>query len=383
MNICILGASGSIGTQTLEVISENKTNFTLVSFSVGHNDECIDKIIKNHPSVTHVFLLDKSKCESLSNKYKNIKFLCDDGDLSNIITLSNPDMVVNALVGFAGLLPSIRTLKENRKLALANKESLIIGGEIINKMLKKKMGVLYPIDSEHSAIWKCLKVDDKNVDKLVITGSGGAFRDLKRSELTTVSKNDALKHPTWNMGSKITIDSATMMNKGFELIEAHYLFGYSSDKMMVKLHSESMLHSAVLYKNGLYRGEINPPSMKNPIKFAVFEGNIEFETQTFNSFDELENLHFKDFDPIRYPLVSVARSVIEKKGNLGAIVNAANEVAVRAFLNEQISFLDIEKVIYECIKKIPYEKVKTVDDLVRANNETVKVANEIVEGLKK
>lgn len=375
--ICLLGASGSIGSQTIEVIENNPSEFCLVAFSVGHNDQIIEPLLKKHKHVKHVFLLNGENKNKLAKKYPDVTFMSDENDLTNIISLSNPDMVVNALVGFSGLLPSIKSLEENRLLALANKESLIVGGEIINNLLKTGHGKLYPIDSEHSAIWKCLKVENTGVKKLVITASGGAFRNLNRSELANVTKDDALNHPTWKMGNKITIDCATMMNKTFEIIEAHYLFGYKSNKIDVVLHQESMLHSAVQYSN-YFRGEINPPDMKNPIKFAIFEGNIDFETQIFNSFGDLTNLHFKPFSLDRYPLVSLAKKVIDKKGNLGAIINAANEVAVHAFLNDQIGFLDIENIVFNTLKKIPYKKVKNVSDLIKANNEARRVAEILI-----
>jgi len=378
MKICLLGASGSIGTQTIDVINNNPSDFTLVSFSVGNNDKPIDEILLKHKKVEYVFMLNTEKAKLYSEKYKNVKFLSSDGDLQEIITLSNPDMVVNALVGFSGLLPSIRTLQENRKLALANKESLIVGGELINRLLEKGNGALYPIDSEHSALWKCLKVDNQNVEKLIITASGGAFRNLTRDELKNVTKDDALNHPTWKMGNKITIDCATMMNKAFEIIEAHYLFGFEADKIMVKLHKESKLHSAVKYKNGLYRGEINEPDMRNAIKFAMYEGNIPFETTTFDAFDDLKELTFADFVLDRYPLVGLAKRVIEEKGNLGAVINSANEVAVKAFLNDEITFLDIENIVFDTVNKIPFEKVNCVEDLITANDEAKKYALHLV-----
>lgn len=380
--ICLLGASGSIGMQTLEVIEKNPSEFTLISFSVGHNHKVIEPILSKHKQVKYVYLIENDIVDFLKEKYPEITFLTGTHDLENIISLSNPYMVVNALVGFSGLLPSIRALEEDRVLALANKESLIVGGEIINRILEKK-GKLYPIDSEHSAIWKCLKVDEQNVDKLIITASGGAFRDFSREELKSVTKDDALRHPTWKMGDKITIDCASMMNKCFEVIEANYLFGYNSNQIMVKLHQESMLHSAVLYKDGLYRGEINPPDMKNPIKFAIFEGNIPFETQTFDDFSCLENLHFKDFDEERYPLVKLASEVIDRKGNLGAIINGANEVAVHAFLNDEISFLDIETIVFESVKKVPYKKASDINDLIAADKQARDFANKLVKEAKR
>ena len=236
MKILLLGASGSIGTQTIDVITKNPQDFTLVAFSVGVHTRCIYSILKKHPSVKYVFLIDHYKAKYYQKRYPNVTFLDDKSHkLEELITLSDCEMVVNALVGFRGLLPSITALENNKKLALANKESLVVGGEIINNLLKSGKGELFPIDSEHSALWKCLKVNDRNVSKMMLTASGGAFRNLSRDELINVTAKDALKHPTWKMGEKITIDCATMINKCFEIIEAGYLYNYPYSKIGVTL----------------------------------------------------------------------------------------------------------------------------------------------------
>lgn len=378
MNICLLGASGSIGSQTLDVIKQNPKDFTLVSFSVGKQTDKIEQILKDNPKASNVYLKDASLVEEFHKKYPSVNFVSGEENLSSLITLSKCEMVVNALVGYVGLLPSVTAIKNHKLLALANKESLVIGGELINKLLKEYNGTLYPIDSEHSAIWKCLKVDDKNVDKLYITASGGAFRNLKRDQLVNVTKNDALKHPTWNMGNKITIDCASMMNKGFEIMEAYYLFGYKYEQVEVVLHDESMLHSAVKYKDGLIRGEINKPDMRNPIKFALYQGNIPFDTTVFTKFDDLKDLHFHKFDINRYPLVGLAKEVIDKGGNLGAIINAANEVANRAFLEDKISFLRLEEVIFETLKRAKYISSPSLEELKLSHEQATKIALDLI-----
>ena len=384
MKICLLGASGSIGQQTLDVMSKNPNDFTLVSFSVGARHECIPSILKNNPNVTHIYLKDNKAKENYQNRFPNIVFYSGDEEyLNTIIRESDNEMVVNALVGFVGLLPSVTALENNKKLALANKESLVVGGTYINKLLKKGKGQLYPIDSEHSALWKCLKVDNKNVKRLVLTASGGAFRKLSLSELKDVTPEDALKHPTWQMGNKITIDCATMVNKAFELIEAYQLFGYKSNKLGVKLHDESLLHSYVEYEDGSCRGEFNKPDMRNPIMFALYEGNIPFDTITFNSLDELKDCHFHDFDIDRYPLVNYANIVIEKGGNLGAIFNASNEVAVRAFLSHKIPFLAIDKIIGETFNEVRYIKNPSLKSLVLTHKQATKVALKLVKEISK
>ena len=379
MKICLLGASGSIGQQTLDVIAQNPSDFTLVSFSVGARHECIPNILKDNPSVTHVYLKDKKQKDIYQKRYPNVVFYAgDEALINNLIVESDNEMVVNALVGFVGLVPSVTAIENHKKLALANKESLVVGGSYINKLLRKTKGELYPIDSEHSALWKCLKVDNKNVERLVLTASGGAFRKLSLDELKDVTPEDALKHPTWQMGNKITIDCATMVNKAFELIEAYHLFGYRSDRLGVTLHDESLLHSYVVYKDGSMRGEFNKPDMRNPIKFALYEGNIPFDTITFDSLEELKDCHFHKFDIDRYPLVGLADLVINKGGNLGATFNASNEVAVHAFLDHKIPFLAIDIIIRKTIDEVKYIKNPSLKSLIATHKKATKIAKRLV-----
>ena len=384
MKILLLGASGSIGKQTIDVINKNSGDFTLTGFSVGYRSRCISYILKKHPSVTHVFLRDDKARNRYSKKYPNVTFISEKNHhVEDLIEMVDSDMVVNALVGFSGLLPSIKALENNKKLALANKESLVVGGELINKLLDEGKGQLYPIDSEHSALWKCLKVDDQNVDKLMLTASGGAFRKLSRDELKGVTASDALKHPTWKMGDKITIDCATMVNKCFEIIEAGYLYRYPYNKIGVTLHDESYLHSYVKYENGLLRGEISKPDMRNPIKFALYEGNIPFKTETFDSLHKLKNLHFHEFDPNRYPLVNLSQLVLDKKGTYGAVLNRANEVAVHAFLKGDISFLDIEDIINKCMNEHKNIKHPNLKQIIQIDKEINQKANALVNEIRR
>ena len=384
MNILLLGASGSIGSQTIDVINKNPKDFTLVGFSVGYRSRCIGSILRKHPSVTHVYLRDHSRANYYSKKYPNVTFLDEKHNkLEELITLVDADMVVNALVGFSGLIPSIVSLENSKKLALANKESLVVGGELINNLLKEGKGELFPIDSEHSALWKCLKVDDKNVKKMMLTASGGAFRKLTRDELVNVKASDALKHPTWVMGAKITIDCATMINKCFELIEAGYLYNYPYSKLGVTLHDESHLHSYLIYEDGLMRGELSKPDMRNPIKFALYEGKIPFSTQTFNSLSDLNGLHFHEFDEKRYPLVPLAGIVLTKKGTYGAVLNRSNEVAVNAYLKDEIAFLDIERIVFKCMNEHKNIAHPTLKQILEVDNDINNKAKSMVELIKK
>ena len=372
MKLLLLGASGNIGYQTLNVIKSNQNNFELDGMSVGKNTRCITSIIKSNSSIKHICIQRKSSYNYYKNKYKNINFYYGNKGLEEIVVNSSADMVVNALVGFVGLLPTVRALENNKIVALANKESLVVGGEIVNKLLKEGKGKIYPIDSEHVAISKCLKVDNKNVKKLILTASGGAFRKLSRLELNNVTVNDALNHPTWNMGKKITIDSATMVNKCFEIIEAHYLFNYPYNKIDVILHDESYVHSLVEYKNKTLRAEVSKPDMRNPIKYALFETNIEFETQLVSTLDDFKEYHFHEFDIDRFPIVNIAKEVIQKGGYKGVILNAANEEAVYAFLNNKIPFVEIENIIYSFMNKYRNRKNPTLENIIKMDKKVRK-----------
>lgn len=366
--ICLLGASGSIGQQTLDVIKKHPESFSLVGFSVGNQREKVYDIINDFPVR---FICIKEKDESLVKEFPGIKFFFGDEGLNELISKSEPDMVVNALVGFVGLKPSITTLENNKTLALANKETLVAGGELIKSLLSKGNGRLIPIDSEHVALSKCLSVNNQNVDKLVITASGGAFKNLKRDDLKNVKPEDALKHPTWNMGKKITIDSATMVNKTFEIIEAYYLFGCNYSDIELMFNYESFVHSLVKYKDGSYRLEESYPDMRNPIRYALFEGNCEFDTVHVSRLENYKTSKLYPFDYDRFPIVKLAERVISEGGILGAVLNAANEEAVKAFLEEKISFIDIENIINYCFNNIhnlnqpSYEEIKKVDANIR------------------
>lgn len=348
--IILLGASGSIGSQTLDVMSENPSSFQLVSFSVGHNVERVHEIIKMNPSVARVCVISLVDKERLTAQYPNIQFFCGDSGLLRLVEESRADMVVNALVGFVGFLPTIAALNKNLIVCLANKESLVVGGEIINRLLNEGKGRLYPIDSEHVALSKCLtRVDKNNVKYLILTASGGAFRNLSREELSGVTKDDALQHPTWKMGPKITIDSATMMNKGFEVIEAYYLFGFEIEKIKILMHGESKVHSLIQLNDNSYVADIGAPDMHIPIRYALFEGNIPFDVFRGKELKDLGDFTFKDFDSQRYPCVGYAFWALSQKGIMPCVLNAANEEAVYAFLHSKISFLKIEDIIKKAL----------------------------------
>ena len=371
MKVCLLGASGSIGTQTIDVMDKNPKDFELVAFSIGRKVKKIKQILLKHPAVKYICLQDEEAAIRYQKKYPGITFYFGDSGLNELITNSKVDMVVNALVGFVGLKPTLTALENDLIVCLANKEALVVGGELVNKLLNEGHGKLFPIDSEHVALAKCLSIDDKDVDKLVITASGGAFRNLSREQLVEVKASDALKHPTWKMGEKITIDCATMVNKTFEIIEAHYLFGYPRERIDVLLHDESLIHSLVKYNNGLYRLDYGKHDMRIPIKWALYQGLTDFQTALVDDYHVYKKCHFHQFDIKRYPVVKWAEVVIKDKGTYGAVLNASNEVAVQAFLKSEIPFLMIEEIIdhfmdtHKNINNPNYDTLELIDNIIR------------------
>ena len=294
--ICLLGASGSIGTQTLEILKNNPKDFSLVGFSIGEKVNLLNEILKDFKEVKYICLKHEEDVKKIEKTYPNIKFFFGDNGLDALIENSGSDMVVNALVGFVGLKPSITAIKNRKILALANKETLVVGGELISSLLKEYDGKLIPIDSEHSALTKCLAIDNENVEKLIITASGGPFRNIPRNELYKVKKEDAVNHPTWAMGNKITIDSATMVNKTFEIIEAYYLFGYKYENIDLMFNYESFVHSLVKYKDGSYRLDEGHPDMRVPIKFALYEGTLDYETVYVKKLEDYKNSKLYPYD---------------------------------------------------------------------------------------
>ena len=256
--VLLLGASGSIGTQTLDILKQYSDRFTLTGFCLGNRDHVIPEILRDFPSVKAVYLKSEEKAKQYQETYPNVRFFSEKDGFAGLFEISDADMVVNALVGFAGLVPSIMALQQNRILCLANKESLVVGGALINQELALGHGKLYPIDSEHVAIRKLFtRVPLDEVETLYITASGGSFRDKKREELVNVTKEDALAHPTWSMGAKITIDSATMMNKGFEVIEAKWLYDFPLEQTKILMHKQSYVHSLVKKKDGTFVSDIS------------------------------------------------------------------------------------------------------------------------------
>ena len=375
--ICLLGSTGSIGRQTIEIINDNIKDFSLVGVSCGKNINELRKILLSNKNIKFACVQDEGNISLLEEEFKDVTFYFGDEGLIKLIDSSSCDMVVNALVGFVGFIPSVHTISKNIDLALANKESLVVGGELINDLLKKSTSKLYPIDSEHVALAKCLKgKKKKEIKRLVITASGGSFRDLSREELTNVTKEDALKHPSWSMGEKITIDSATMMNKGFEIIEAKHLFNLPLKKIDVLLHDESVIHSLVEFVDNSYLADLGPADMKVPISYALYEGKRQKINTKVLKLEEMGTLHFRKLDLKRYPCIEYALRSIKTGGTLPCVLNASNEEAVYAFLRNEISFLEIEEIINLMISSHRVIDNPTIEDIVYIDQLTRKLTIE-------
>ena len=353
--LILMGVSGSIGKQTIDIIKQHPDELQLVGVSVGENIDYLVSVL-NDFDIKYAYSINDN--EVLRSKFPGTRFFSGQEGLVEMARLQDYDMLVNALVGFAGFEPTLEAIKNHKDIALANKETLVAGGFIIMDALKEYKVDLYPIDSEHVAILQCLQGHNvADVRRLIVTGSGGAFRGLKRDQLKNVTLQQALHHPVWNMGAKITIDSATMMNKGFEVIEAHYLFNMPFDKIDVIIHPESTVHSMVEYNDGSIMAQMGVPDMHLMIKYALlYPRHMYDETTSYLDLSQLGSLHFEKIDYQRYPLVALAKKVGPYKGNFGAILIGANDEAVSLFLKERIAFTDIEKYISATLRAAHFIK---------------------------
>ena len=365
--IVLLGASGSIGTQTIDVCLDHKDELEVVGLSVGHNIKYLKEVL-NLIKPKYVCTMERQL--DLENEYPEITFFSGDEGLISLTSIDEYDLLVNALVGVVGFKPTLNAIERKKDIALANKETLVVAGDIVTKAIKDNGVNLYPIDSEHSAIYQCLIGNrHEDVKKLIVTASGGAFRDVPKSELVNATRADALKHPCWDMGAKITIDSATLMNKGYEVIEAHYLFDIDYDDIDVLMHRESIVHSMVEYKDGSVLAQLSNPDMRLPIQFALLSPNHVIR----NDYKPLDlasicTLHFEQIKEEKMHLINVAKMVGKKGGNFGAILNAANDTAVALFLKDKIKFLDIEKAIDAALEKATYNPNPTLDEVIDSYN---------------
>lgn len=368
--IVLLGATGSIGTQTIDVVNHHRNEFSIIGLSAGHNMKKLAELLDVCPDVKYVCVARAADKDEMQKMYPDLIFFCEDQGLCELASVLDYDIFVNAIVGFRGLLPTLSAIKNQKVIALANKESLVAGGPLVKEALKKYQVPLYPIDSEHSAIFQCLQGSHENeVDKLIITASGGSFRDKTRDELKEVSVAQALKHPNWNMGGRITIDSATMMNKGFEVIEAHYLFDIPYDDIDVLIHRESVIHSMVQFQDHAIIAQLGTADMRLPIQYALsYPDRLPMHHAEKFDFMKYPALHFEVADIKRYPLLGLAFDVGRKGGNLGAVMNGADEEAVALFLQEKISFLDIESYVIRAVEAALYIEHPTLQDLIEADH---------------
>lgn len=379
-NIAIIGATGSIGTQTLDIISRHPDRYNVTVLAAGNKvDTLIQLATRHRPKLA--IIANESLLWKLRNALQplGIETAAGPAALEDAMTREDVDMVVTATVGYSGLAPTIRAISAGKDIALANKETLVVAGELIKNLLKNSTSKIYPVDSEHSAIYQCLQGEDINsVEKLIITASGGPFRTFSKEMIAKVSVKDALKHPNWSMGAKITIDSATMLNKAFEIIEAHWLFDIPADKITAVVHPQSIVHSMVEFKDGGIKAQLGVPDMHLPIAYALGEATRLAGAERPLSLTDYATLTFEQPDTDRFPCIKLAQYALTHQGNSACIINAANEVANDAFLHERIGFLDIYKIIIQSLEHISFIKNPSYDDYVNTNNETRRYAESLI-----
>jgi 1-deoxy-D-xylulose-5-phosphate reductoisomerase len=378
-NIAILGSTGSIGTQTLEVIENSKEYFQVELLSANSNADLLaEQAIKFQPNA--VVIGQQEKYQYLKDKLNQypIKVYSGMEALEQAVQMDSIDIVLTALVGYSGLGPTLKAIEAGKPIALANKETLVVAGELVTKLAAEKGVNIYPVDSEHSAIFQCLAGEFHNkIEKIYLTASGGPFRGKKRDELLTITKAQALKHPNWVMGAKITIDSASLMNKGLEVIEAKWLFGLQKEQIDVIVHPQSIIHSIVQFNDGSMKAQLGLPDMKLPILYA-----LNYPNRILTDFKRFDFLNYPSFtfekpDLETFKNLALAYSAMEKGGNSPCILNAANEIAVELFLQDKIGFLAMSDLINDCLQKIEYIEKPSYQDYINTDLETRKLAFEL------
>ena len=378
--IAILGSTGSIGTQALQVIEEHSDRYEAYVLTANNRvEELIEQARKFKPEA--VVIANEAKYNQLKEALADlpIKVYAGEEALCQIVTDENIDMVLTAMVGYAGLKPTMNAIRAKKAIALANKETLVVAGELINELAQQFGTPILPVDSEHSAVFQCLAGEIGNpIDKVILTASGGPFRTYTLEQLATVTKAQALKHPNWDMGAKNTIDSASMMNKGFEVIEAKWLFGVRPDQIEVVVHPQSIIHSMVQFEDSSIKAQLGLPDMRLPIQYA-----FSYPDRLHASFPRLDfktctQLTFEQPDTKRFRNLALAYEALDKGGNMPCIINAANEVVVSAFLNDRISFLGMSDVIEKCMQQVSFIEKPTYEDYVATDKLTRIMANELI-----
>ncbi|MDE5419351.1 1-deoxy-D-xylulose-5-phosphate reductoisomerase [Labilibaculum sp. DW002] len=375
-HIAILGSTGSIGTQTLEVVEANPELFVVDVLTANNNvDLLIAQAKKFKPDVVVIAREDKYEYLSEALKDEDVKVYAGIDAISQVVGMSSIDVVLTAMVGYSGLLPTIKAIEAKKNIALANKETLVVAGEIIQKLALENGVSIYPVDSEHSAIFQCLIGEFENpVEKIYLTASGGPFRGKDRKFLEDVTSKQALKHPNWDMGAKITIDSASMMNKGFEAIEAKWLFDLKPEQVDVIVHPQSIVHSLVQFEDSSMKAQMGLPDMKLPIQFALtYPKRLKTSFERFNFLD-YPNLTFEPADSKNFRNLALAYEAMDKGGNMPCIINAANEIMVEAFLKDQVGFLQMSDIIEKCMDQLGFISKPSYEDYVVTDTETRKLA---------
>lgn len=369
--VAILGSTGSIGTQTLNVIDRHSELFEVYALTAHSNiDLLVEQAKKYRPEV--VAIADERHYKTLREALDGlpVKVFAGADSICQIAAMSPIDTVVTAMVGYSGLLPTVRAIEAGKKIALANKETLVVAGELVTDLALRNRVDIVPIDSEHSAIFQCLVGENENsVEKLILTASGGAFRDTPKDDLRLATAADALRHPTWKMGAKITIDSATMMNKGFEVIEARWLFDIPIDKIEVIIHPQSIVHSMVQFCDGSIKAQLGQPDMRHPIQYALtFPDRLDAQVERANLAD-IHQLTFEKPDYEKFRNLGLAYDALRRGGNIPCILNAANEVAVDAFLKGKIGFFAMSDIIEQTISETAFISSPTLDDYIATDRE--------------
>lgn len=374
-----MGATGSVGTQTLDIIKEHPDEFKLVAMSVGKNIELARKIIHDfQPEL--VSISEKTLADTLKAEFPGVTFTYGHDGLTEVAVYHKANIVVNAVTGSVGLTPTLQAIRDKKTIAIANKETLVTAGHLVIEEARRNQVSLLPVDSEHSAIFQALQGEKiKNIEKLILTASGGSFRDRTRQELKNVTVKEALNHPNWSMGAKITIDSATMMNKGLEVIEAHWLFSMDYDKIDVLLHKESIIHSMIEFQDSSIIAQLGTPDMRVPIQYALtYPDRLPLPTAKHLNLAEIGKLHFMTMDLDRFRCLKFAYEAGKAGGTMPTVLNAANEAAVAAFLNGKTTFLQIDDLIEKALTIHKNISSPGLSEIQEVDSETRKYVNSLL-----
>lgn len=379
-HIAILGSTGSIGTQALEVVAQHSEYFQVEVLTAQNNAALlIEQATRFKPNAV-VIVNDEHYVQVKEALLpQDIKVYAGENALASVVQMDSIDLVLTALVGYAGLLPTIKAIEAGKTIALANKETLVVAGELITQIARERGVNIYPVDSEHSAIFQCIVGEFHNkIEKIILTASGGPFRGRKREELLSVTKAQALKHPNWTMGAKVTIDSASLMNKGLEVIEARWLFNLNADQVEVVVHPQSIVHSLVQFEDSSIKAQLGLPDMRLPIQFAMtYPDRFKSEFPRFD-FAKFPSLTFEKPDMETFRNLALAFEAMQRGGNMPCVLNAANEIAVAEFLKDNVGFLQMSDVVERCMAKVRFVAKPNLDDYIQTDKETRRLALEII-----